>query len=67
MAIPKTLRAIPKENAQKLIVTHTHKGDGSWEYAPYQSDFVYKCGKGYKLLRPPVGPWGDWETGVVSM
>ena len=67
MAIPKTLRAIPKKNAQKLIVTHTRKGDGSWESVPYQSDFVYKCGKGYKLIRPPCGPWGDYETGVVSM
>lgn len=67
MAIPKTLKSIPKENAQKLILAHTRKGDGSWEYAPYQSDFVYRSGKGYKLLRPPVGDWGDWETGAVSM
>ena len=67
MAIPKTLRAIPKEQAQKIIVAHTRKGDGSWEYAPYQSDFVYKSGNGYKLIRPPCGPWGDYETGVVSM
>ena len=67
MAIPKTLRSIPKENAQRLIVSHTRKGDGEWEHSPYMSDFVYKSGKGYKLLRPPSGPWGQWETGVVSM
>ena len=67
MAIPKTLRDIDKDTAQRTIVRHTKAGTGSWESSPYYSDFVYKCGKGYKLIRPPCGPWGSWETGVVSM
>ena len=67
MAIPKTLRDIDKESAQRLIVKHTKDGTGSWESSPYYSDFVYQCGKGYKLIRPPCGPWGSYETGVVSM
>lgn len=67
MAIPKTLRDIDKESAQRLIVKHTKAGTGSWESSPYCSDFVYRCGKGYKLIRPPFGPWGSYETGVVSM
>ena len=67
MAIPKTLRDIDKQSAQRLIAKHTKAGTGSWESSPYYSDFVYKCGKGYKLIRPPCGPWGNYETGTVSM
>ena len=67
MAIPKTLRPIDKTTAQRTIVHHTKAGTGSWESSPYYSDFVYRCGKGYNLIRPPCGPWGSWETGVVSM
>lgn len=67
MAIPKTLREIDKDTAQRTIVRHTKAGTGEWEGARFASDFVYKCGKGYKLLRPPIGPWGSWETGMVSM
>ncbi len=67
MAIPKTLRGIDKKSAQRLIVKHTKDRTGSWESSPYCSDFVYRCGKGYKLIRPPCGPWGSYETGMVSM
>jgi hypothetical protein len=67
MAIPKTLREIDKESAQRLIVKHTKAGTGEWEGDKFASDFVYKCGKGYKLIRPPCGPWGSYETGMVSM
>lgn len=67
MAIPKTLKVIKKEIAIKTIAKHLHDGTGSWEGSPNYSDFVYKCGNGYKLIRPPCGPWGDYETGNVSM
>ena len=67
MAIPKTLREIDKESAQRLIVKHTKDGTGEWEGTPHGSDFVYKCGNGYKLIRPPCGPWGSYETGKVSL
>ena len=67
MAIQKTLRPIDKESAQRLIVRHTKNGSGEWEGEKFISDFVYKGGKGYKLIRPPCGPWGSYETGVVSM
>lgn len=67
MAIPKRLRTIDKKSAQRLIVKHTKSGTGGWEGDKFASDFVYQCGKGYKLIRPPFGPWGDYETGMVSM
>ena len=67
MAIPKTLKDIDNDKARLLIAKHTDDGTGSWEGSPYCSDFVYKCGKVYKLIRPPVGHWGRYETGVVSM
>lgn len=67
MAIPKTLRPIDKESAQRLIVKYTKAGVGHWEGAKFGSDFVYKTNSGYKLIRPPCGPWGSYETGVVSM
>ena len=67
MAIPKTLRPIDKASAQRLIVRHTKNGTGEWEGEKFISDFVYKCGNGYKLIRPPCGSWGEYETGVVSM
>lgn len=67
MAIPKTLREIDKQSAERTIARHLKAGTGNWENSPMYSDFVYKCGKGYKLLRPPLWPCGRWETGVVSM
>jgi hypothetical protein len=67
MAIPKRLTEIDKQTAERTIVRHTKAGTGEWEGARFASDFVYKYGKGYKLLRPPRGPWGSWETGMVSM
>ena len=67
MAIPKTLREIDKQTAERTIVRHTKAGTGWWEGARYASDFVYRCGNGYKFLRPPCGPWGSWEIGMVSM
>ena len=67
MAIPKRLTEIDKQTAERTIVRHTKAGTGAWEGARFASDFVYKYGKGYKLLRPPLGPWGSWETGMVSM
>lgn len=67
MAIPKRLTEIDKQTAERTIVRHTKAGTGEWEGARFVSDFVYKYGKGYKLLRPPLGPWGSWETGMVSM
>ena len=67
MAVPKSLYPIDKDTAQRIIVRHTKAGTGEWDGEKFVSDFVYKCGKGYKLIRPPLGPWGSWETGVVSM
>ena len=67
MAIPKTLRDIDTDKARRLIVKHTNAGTGHWESSPYYSDFVYKCGNGYKLIRPYGGSLGNYETGVVSM
>ena len=67
MAIPKTLREIDTDKARKLIVKHTNAGTGHWESSPYYSDFVYKCGNGYRLNRPSRGTLGSYETGVVSM
>ena len=67
MAIPKTLREIDTDKARRLIVKHTNAGTGHWESSPYYSDFVYECGRGYKLIRPYGGSLGSYETGVVSM
>lgn len=67
MAIPKTLRDIEKETALKTISKHLRAGTGKWEGSPNYSDFVYKCGNGYKLIRPPCGPWGKYEIGNVSL
>lgn len=67
MATPKTLKDIDTAKARKLIVKHTDDGTGSWEGSPYYSDFVYRSGKGYKLIRPQGGSLGRYETGVVSM
>lgn len=67
MAIPKTLKDIDTDKARRLIVKHTNDGTGSWEGSPYCSDFVYRSGKGYKLIRPSCGSLGRYETGVVSM
>ena len=67
MAIPKTLKTIPKDRAERLIKEHLRKGDGEWEGSPNYSDFVYQSGSGYKLIRQPCGPWGEYETGTVSM
>lgn len=66
MAIPRTLRHIDTNKAIRLIDKHTEDGTGSWEGSPYYSDFVYKCGAGYRLIRPYGNPrW--FETGVVVM
>lgn len=67
MAIPKTLKEIAKEKAEKLIQSHLKNGTGEWEGSPGNSDFVYKSGKGYTLIRPPCGHFGSYETGQVSM
>ena len=67
MAIPKTLKDIDTNKARRLIVQHTNDGSGYWEGSPYHSDFVYKCGKGYRLIRPYCGSLGSYETGMVSM
>ena len=67
MAIPKTLREIDTDKARRLIVKHTNAGTGHWESSSYYSDFVYRSGKGYKLIRPSCGSLGRYETGVVSM
>jgi hypothetical protein len=67
MAIPKRLTPIDKQTAERTIVRHTKAGTGEWEGARFASDFVYEYRKGYRLLRPPLGPWGSWETGMVSM
>lgn len=67
MAIPKRLRDIDTDKARRLIVKHTDDGTGRWEGSPYYSDFVYKSGKGYMLIRPYGGSLGRYETGVVSM
>lgn len=67
MAIPKTLKDIDTNKARRLIVQHTNAGTGYWEGSPYHSDFIYKSGKGYKLIRPFGGSLGIYETGVVSM
>ena len=67
MAIPKTLKPITKDRAEKLIAEHLRKGDGYWEGSPNYSDFIY--GKDYHLtlLRPPCWFGGEWETGKVSL
>jgi hypothetical protein len=67
MAIPKRLKDIDTDKARRLIVKHYDAGTGDWEGSPYYSDFVYKCGNGYKLIRPLGGSLGRYETGVVSM
>ena len=67
MAVPKTLRDIDTDKARKLIVQHTNAGTGYWEGSPYHSDFIYRSGNGYRLIRPSCGSLGRYETGVVSM
>ena len=58
MAIPKKLREIPKEKAERLISKHLKAGTGEWEGSPFESDFVYSVGdRGlYKmyLIRPMI-------------
>ena len=67
MAIPKTLKDIDTDKARKLIVKHTNDGTGYWEGSPYHSDFIYRSGKCFKLIRPQYGSLGRYETGSVSM
>jgi len=65
-AIPKTLKEIPQEQAERLIQKHLRAGTGEWEGSPGYSDFIYEIGGGrYKLIRPGFG--GRYETGIVSM
>lgn len=65
-AIPKTLKEIPQEQAERLIQKHLRAGTGEWESSPGYSDFIYEIGGGrYKLIRPGFG--GRYETGIVSM
>jgi len=63
MAIPKTLKEIDAKKALALIKKHTEAGTGYYEYGP-GSDFVYKNGRGYWLIRDS---FGTYETGKVSM
>ena len=65
-AIPKTLKEIPQEQAERLIQKHLRAGTGEWEDSPGFSDFIYEIGGGrYKLIRPGFG--GRYETGIVSL
>ena len=67
MAIPKTLKDIDTDKARRLIVQHTNAGTGYWEGSPYYSDFIYRSGKGFRMIRPKGGSLGRYETGSVSM
>lgn len=67
MAIPKTLREIDRQVAERMITRHLKAGTGHWEDSPMYSDFIYRHGNGYMLIRPPCGSWGSWETGKVSL
>ena len=67
MATPKTLKDIDTNKARKLIVQHTNDGTSYWDGSPYYSDFVYRSGKGFKMIRPHGGSLGRYETGTVSM
>lgn len=66
MAIPKSLKKIDFAKAQKLIAKHLKARTGEWEAVPEASDFVYKQGSRWVLIRPG---WShdDWETGTVSL
>ena len=66
MAIPKSLKNIDKDKAMKIIEKQFSLGNGDWDGVPMLSDFVYKSGNGYKLIRPGFND-NTWETGVVSM
>ena len=69
MAIPKKLREIPKEKAERLIAKHLKNNTGWWEDTPGVSDFVYEIGdpESYNrmLIRPGFN--GTYETGKVSL
>ena len=67
MAIPKTLREITPQAAERAISRHMKQGTGYWEGSPMYSDFVYRNGNGFMLVRPPCCHGGNWETGKVSM
>lgn len=67
MAIPRTLKPISRETAERTINAHMRNNDGHWEGAPMLSDFVYQSRGCYWLIRPPCGSFGEWETGKVSM
>ena len=66
MAIPKTLKNIDESKANKIIESRLKDGTGEWDGSPMYSDFIYKRGKAYWLIRPPCYG-GSWETGPVSM
>ena len=64
MAIPKTLRYISKDRAERLIEKHLKNGTGEYEYPNATGDFVYKDGTGYHLIREC---FGHYETGKVCL
>ena len=47
MAIPKTLKEISKDKAEKIIQKHIKSGTGRWEGSAGYSDFVYNTGSKY--------------------
>lgn len=64
MAIPKTLKSIDKQKAEKIISKHLKEGTGEYEDKG-AGDFIYKTPSGrYYLIR---NTFGIYETGRVSL
>lgn len=68
--IPYSLKEISKEKALSIINKHK---EGYWEYAPFNSDFVYegkdtKYGKRYEMIRANnICGRVTFEWGICSM
>lgn len=74
MAIPKSLKPIKAESAERIIEKHLKAGTGYWEDGGFEysfGDFLYTaCGKEYPewlIRRSVIAGHTYYERGKVSM
>jgi len=63
--IPKSLKPMPKEKAERLIKQHLKDGTGEWKYSEGVGDFSYKTKRGYYMIRKDFT--GEYEGGKVCL
>lgn len=64
MAIPKSLKPIPKEKAERLIRKHLKAGTGEYEYQDF-GDFIFPYRGRWYLLRKDLD--STYEIGRVCL